>query len=395
MGCTSSRLLMKTGAATKVSPATAGEKSKIAAGENNTQKMASNPSNTVKTTVSSTNTEVITTDQLIFEAADAIFGKPAVHSMEEAASQSIETPDPTSPLEMTAAAAISKFKCYDATDSLQLDDELQLHTPPKTIQPREPNAPSLVRITSYSSFSSGGTNKVTTMSPSDITIRKMPTPIVLSKKLSRDAASNEGCCSANIIISIYRTIVAAFVTTVTTAGSILLSCISKHTNLHEIPSISLQSKPAISTSIICAVLAVLIHSITIYNEFVYDDRAAILENPDVLATRPLWNVFTHDFWGQNMTWDTSHKSYRPLAVLSFRLTKLLHGVDSNAAMWFHLENVILHGVVSFVYCRMCFEIVGRCARNGRVGVLGAVLASILFAVHPIHTEPVASIVGTC
>ena len=44
---------------------------------------------------------------------------------------------------------------------------------------------------------------------------------------------------------------------------------------------------------------------------------------------------------------------------------------------------------------MCFEIVGRCARNGRVGVLGVVLASILFAVHPIHTEPVASIVGTC
>lgn len=83
-------------------------------------------------------------------------------------------------------------------------------------------------------------------------------------------------------------------------------------------------------------------------------------------------------------------------MLSLRFTKLRSSSsdsDSSAAL-FHLDNVILHGVVTFMYSRVCFEILGRCiGKKQRFAVLSAVLASILFAVHPIHTEPVASIVG--
>jgi hypothetical protein len=44
-------------------------------------------------------------------------------------------------------------------------------------------------------------------------------------------------------------------------------------------------------------------------------------NGDVTnASKPLWSMLRNDFWGQSISSDTSHKSFRPLTVLSFRLT---------------------------------------------------------------------------
>ena len=124
----------------------------------------------------------------------------------------------------------------------------------------------------------------------------------------------------------------------------------------------------------------------------YDDRAAVLNNPDVLGIRPIFpNVFTHDFWGQDMSLDRSHKSYRPLAVLSLRLTNFRAGVESASA--FHFDNVVLHALNTYIYSVICFELVGWYIEMKRLGVMSAVLASTLFAVHSIHTEPVASVVG--
>ena len=53
---------------------------------------------------------------------------------------------------------------------------------------------------------------------------------------------------------------------------------------------------------------------------VFDDRAAIWENPDVSKpdNTPWQNVFRNDFWGKDLQWNMSHKSYRPLTTLSFR-----------------------------------------------------------------------------
>lgn len=54
-------------------------------------------------------------------------------------------------------------------------------------------------------------------------------------------------------------------------------------------------------------------------EFVHDDVWAIVNNPDVRPGASLrWAVFANDFWGKGLADSTSHKSYRPLCVLSFR-----------------------------------------------------------------------------
>lgn len=53
-------------------------------------------------------------------------------------------------------------------------------------------------------------------------------------------------------------------------------------------------------------------------EFVHDDVWAIVNNPDVRPDAPLAAAFADDFWGKGMAENTSHKSYRPLCVLSFK-----------------------------------------------------------------------------
>lgn len=54
-------------------------------------------------------------------------------------------------------------------------------------------------------------------------------------------------------------------------------------------------------------------------DFVHDDIAAIVNNPDVNGgNAAVFQVFSNDFWGEPMASDRSHKSYRPLTILLFR-----------------------------------------------------------------------------
>uniref|UniRef100_A0A182QCP9 Uncharacterized protein n=1 Tax=Anopheles farauti TaxID=69004 RepID=A0A182QCP9_9DIPT len=72
--------------------------------------------------------------------------------------------------------------------------------------------------------------------------------------------------------------------------------------------------------------------------------------------------------------EQSHKSYRPLCVLTFRWNYLLHGLEPAG---YHLVNVLLHTIVSLMYFRMCAMLLSEAA---------SFAAALLFAVHPIHTE---------
>lgn len=68
--------------------------------------------------------------------------------------------------------------------------------------------------------------------------------------------------------------------------------------------------------IIIAVLSLCF--INSYNgKFVFDDSEAIVHNEDIQST-PLIDIFKNDFWGTKLTHKQSHKSYRPLTILSFR-----------------------------------------------------------------------------
>ncbi|KRT83914.1 Anaphase-promoting complex subunit 3 protein [Oryctes borbonicus] len=119
-----------------------------------------------------------------------------------------------------------------------------------------------------------------------------------------------------------------------------------------------------------------------YCGFVFDDISAIKDNRDLRPHTPLVNVFFNDFWGTPMYKEQSHKSYRPLCVLTFRWNYLLWQLEP---MGYHLVNMLLHSVVCLMYfSRMCSMFLPE---------LSSFVAAMLFAVHPIHTEAVTGVVG--
>ncbi|CAL8141337.1 unnamed protein product [Orchesella dallaii] len=115
--------------------------------------------------------------------------------------------------------------------------------------------------------------------------------------------------------------------------------------------------------------------------FVFDDVSAIRDNRDLRPHTPLKNLFFNDFWGTSMQKEQSHKSYRPLCVLTFRWNYAVHGLEP---MGYHLVNAVLHAVVSVLYFRVSTMFLTE---------LGSFVAAMLFSVHPIHTEAVTGVVG--
>lgn len=120
---------------------------------------------------------------------------------------------------------------------------------------------------------------------------------------------------------------------------------------------------------------------TFSSGYVWDDRAAIVGNPDVHQNTPLMELFSHDFWGQDITDVASHKSYRPLTVLSYRLNFYFTALSP---VGFHVGNVLIYILTVCVFYLAAIR---------WISVEGSRVASLLFAAHPVHCEAVSSLVG--
>ncbi|XP_030369028.1 protein O-mannosyl-transferase TMTC3 [Scaptodrosophila lebanonensis] len=128
---------------------------------------------------------------------------------------------------------------------------------------------------------------------------------------------------------------------------------------------------------------------------VFDDISAIRDNKDLRPSTPLRNVFLNDFWGTPMRKEQSHKSYRPLTVLTFRFNYLLHALEP---FGYHAVNVVLHVAVCVLWRRVCRFLLHQCAGHSNATSSSALntcafVATLLFAVHPVHTDAVTSVVG--
>ena len=55
-------------------------------------------------------------------------------------------------------------------------------------------------------------------------------------------------------------------------------------------------------------------------KFAYDDRGTVVKNPMVQPEHSEWaDLWTHDFWGEELRSKHSHKSFRPLTSITFRM----------------------------------------------------------------------------
>ena len=79
----------------------------------------------------------------------------------------------------------------------------------------------------------------------------------------------------------------------------------------------------LSRALLTAV-TLLVYLNSLEGDFVHDDVAAILNNRDVTgAGETGWlGMWTNDFWGMAIRDRRSHKSYRPLTILTFRYDNL-------------------------------------------------------------------------
>lgn len=173
-----------------------------------------------------------------------------------------------------------------------------------------------------------------------------------------------------------------------------------------------------AAAILMGVLCVLFSN-TLHNEFAFDDHLSIVRNPDANGDRQWSEMWRHDFWGQPIADEGSHKSYRPITVLTFRLNTLFHQFFRDSSWYtdfcvypefdhgsaapplpelrpefFHVINILLHGVVTLLVgqlARQLFQYISDCDEEM---VLPAwVMSTFLFLIHPVHVEAITGLVG--
>ena len=124
-----------------------------------------------------------------------------------------------------------------------------------------------------------------------------------------------------------------------------------------------------------AACAVVVHLGALWNQFAMDDVAIIAWNPLVQSLSGVWRSFGAPYWPANL----GGLVYRPLPVATYAIDWQLH-----SPAWFHAVNLLWHAAVSVA--------VAALARRWVTGT-AALAAGLLFAVHPVHVEAVASVIG--
>jgi len=125
-------------------------------------------------------------------------------------------------------------------------------------------------------------------------------------------------------------------------------------------------------------LAVIVALPSLMNGFTYDDVWIVSANPAVREPSGLFRLLTATYWpateGHGALW-------RPLTLAAFALQWLLGG---GTPLVFHAVAVVMTGVAAGLVAALA----------GRLfGPVTALTGGLLFAVHPVHVEVTATVVG--
>jgi hypothetical protein len=125
------------------------------------------------------------------------------------------------------------------------------------------------------------------------------------------------------------------------------------------------------------ILAVLASITGVRNGFAYDDVRAIVADTRFHSLGNIWQVFNHTYWLPQY----GASLYRPLTLMGFSLQWIVGG---GSPLPFHLVSIALYAGVSAAVFVLARQIIDE-----RAALIGAAI----FAVHPLHVEAVANIVG--
>lgn len=124
-----------------------------------------------------------------------------------------------------------------------------------------------------------------------------------------------------------------------------------------------------------ALCAVVVYLGALWNQFALDDLAIIARNPLVSHASGIWRAFATSYWPPEL----GGRMYRPLVIATFAVDRLLDGTT-----WFHAVNLLWNAAAAVAVTAL--------ARRWSDDA-GGLAAGLLFAVHPVHVEAVANVVG--
>lgn len=155
----------------------------------------------------------------------------------------------------------------------------------------------------------------------------------------------------------------------------LFSCLKKSTSYF-------------SPIVIIVLASMVLYANTLKNGFVYDDWIVIVENLQIRELDNLPKLIQKDYF-----YISREGSYRPLATFTYFIDYAIFGLKP----WgYHLTNVFLHamnGALLYIFLTTFFrrEAISRPLQSHSIFTNRALLASLIFLVHPVLTEPVNAI----
>jgi tetratricopeptide (TPR) repeat protein len=134
--------------------------------------------------------------------------------------------------------------------------------------------------------------------------------------------------------------------------------------------------------IIIIVVTYLVFQNTLENNFVFDDESVIIGNTSIKDISNIPKFFTAD--------EGFHKVigryYRPVVSSTYAIDYSIWELDPYG---FHLTNIIIH----IISCLLLFKILTTLFSRYKYRNLISMFSTLIFAVHPIHTEAVSWVSG--
>ena len=134
-------------------------------------------------------------------------------------------------------------------------------------------------------------------------------------------------------------------------------------------------RPAQLAAWAIAAVAIICYANALQNGLAYDDQGIIPKHAIVTHTEPLWRAFAMPYW------PSGAGQYRPLVIASYGIESWIWG---EKPLGFHALNLLWHALASV----LVFAVARRWLSYG-----GSLIAGLVFAVHPVHVEAVANVVG--
>ena len=140
---------------------------------------------------------------------------------------------------------------------------------------------------------------------------------------------------------------------------------------------SITRRTRVSLYIAVATLAVVASITGLGNGFALDDLALVAGNSRVHSLDQWWRLFTLPYWPPLF----GASLYRPMVTLAYALE---WAIGNGSPRVFHVASILMYAGVSTLVLALALELVPFAA---------AAAVAALFAVHPVHVEAVANVVG--